>query len=330
MKDKENRDCTAPFASAISSDKLDDVFLYENALKNLRRELEEKQNLIAQLQNETVRRFSDADLTFAGGGSDFVYGKNRDMAQRIKDYAAEMLIGELKSISSSMRRKLNEINEKESRLATRLIEIEERQAILEEIDYVQRMIPKKMLQEKMQQSVEIKKEAETDPEEIFRPAVHKILEKEQEVKAKIAYREKEEPVLAKQEVADIAPVDEDKLQEAVQEMPQEEQAPEVAERIAATVEKTDGDSATIVTETESRPYASEDALPSFEEEEVFGLYDEGDQVYQRGEEEKIPERKEEHFAYIRDSKIKLKPEDMLSIQKAIRGIEQGRFAVQGD
>ncbi len=329
MKDKENKDFSAPFASAVDSDELDSVFLYENALKNLRRELEEKQNLIAHLRHETVRKFSNADF---GGSDEYVYAKNKDMTKKLKEYAADMLIGELKSISSSMRRKLNEMDEKENRLATRLIEIEERQAILEEIDYVQRMIPKKILEEKMQQSVEAKQAAETDVKEIFRPAVHMILQKEQALKEKKCRQVQEETTTKKVET----PAEADALE--VKKATDTTIAPESqSEGLVDTTTDVYEKTAPILEPEQSlaqqaAPVAEEqkEFVQPSDEAAVIDFEQAAAQIRKTAQDEQSLERTEKNFSYISDSKIKLKPEDMLSIQKAIRSIEQGRFAVQGD
>lgn len=337
MKDEENKDYSAPFSSAESYDASDDVFLYENALKNLRRELEEKQGLIAHLQRETARNLSGAKSIYPQSTDEYAYMKNKDMVQKIKDQAADVLISELKYISNNMRRKLNEMNEKENRIATRLIEIEERQAILEEIDYIQRMIPKKIFEEKMQQSVEMKREAEIDVKDIFRPAVHMILEKEQSLQAEKPEAPGQETA-PKNEITDSASdvAKQEPLQDKAQNIrvqPKYAQPPHeaISENIDQTPEVTD---VSLNVEDENRMKESIVEMPLKVAEENTRPHD----FQVAAAAEKVAQSEEstrrggngEHFSYISDSKIKLKPEDMLSIQKTIRSLEQGRFAAQGD
>jgi len=178
MNDNVIKKTSHMIASRDENDCLSEAFIYENALKNLQREIEEKQKLITKLQiKASPVQNENLPLINQSAYDEYEYLKNKNAMQRIKEDAADILLGELKSITSNLKKKLNDIDEKEKRISSRLIELEERQAILEEIDYVQRMIPKRIINESINKSVQTKQELDIDIENMFRPATELIAEK---------------------------------------------------------------------------------------------------------------------------------------------------------
>ncbi|NMC57417.1 MAG: hypothetical protein GYA50_09380 [Eubacteriaceae bacterium] len=167
-------------SSAAENDNIniDEAVIYENALKNLQREIDEKQKILSKLQVKVSPQPTfDASMIYQKSNDENDYLKNKDAVQRIKDQAADVLIGELKNITSNLKRKLSDMDEKERKISSRLIELEERQAILEEIDYVQRMIPKRIIEENINKSVQTKQELNIDLDDMFKPAVNVIADK---------------------------------------------------------------------------------------------------------------------------------------------------------
>ena len=395
--------------SAAENDNIniDEAILYENALKNLQREIDDKQKILSKLQVKiNPQPPYDASMIYQKSYDENDYLKNKDAVQRIKDQAADVLIGELKSITSNLKRKLSDIDEKERRINSRLIELEERQAILEEIDYVQRMIPKKIIDEKINKSVQIKQELDIDIEEMFKPAVSVIADKtinkhtkgikiiNEDKKSEPQIIDKEEntetkQVIAQEERIEIESKKEPKqektakielpkeIQQAILEKIKSSQAEPKKEivnkdkqepvgKIDSAVKeeeenklKIDSQNQTLQTAIQQKPVKETNKIASEEQSNIKAhseitkkepamkskpeqINSAAVNVLARDARSKIsinakPERKGMHiqqrnwknFAYIKDSKIKLKQDDLLNISKVIMDIEQGKFSLKG-
>jgi len=420
-------------SSAAENDNIniDEAIIYENALKNLQREIEEKQKILSTLQVKVSPKPAfDASMIYQKSYDENDYLKNKNAVQRIKDQAADVLIGELKNITSNLKRKMSDIDEKERRISSRLIELEERQAILEEIDYVQRMIPKRIIDENINKSVQIKQELDIDLEDMFKPAVNvianktinkntkgiKILDEDKkseqtniiindqkekedkkseqtiiiinDQKEKNAQAIKPQEAEVHKETAVIEQKQENKQQTSKIELPPEikkailekikssyaeppkeivhkDKPEQISKPEAGGLEKQD--------EVQPKPQkiASQAATPegtkSIADEQPINAdklneVNKKEQIIQtpiqkskpqqinpasvntlaRDAKSKIsinarPEKKGMHiqernwknFAYIKDSKVKLKQDDLLNISKSILDIEQGKFSLKG-
>lgn len=419
-------------SSAVENDNIniDEAIIYENALKNLQREIEEKQKILSTLQVKVSPQPAfDASMIYQKSYDENDYLKNKNAVQRIKDQAADVLIGELKNITSNLKRKMSDIDEKERRISSRLIELEERQAILEEIDYVQRMIPKRIIDENINKSVQIKQELDIDLQDMFKPAVNvianktinkntkgiKILDEDKkseqtniindqkekedkkseqtiiiinDQKEKNAQAIKPQEAEVQKETAVIEQKQENKQQTSKIELPPEikkailekikssyaeppkeivlkDKLEQISKSEAARLEKQD--------EVQPKPQkivskaaASEGTKSTADEQPInadkLNEINKKEQIIQtpiqkskpqqinpasvntlaRDAKSKIsinarPEKKGMHiqernwknFAYIKDSKVKLKQDDLLNISKSILDIEQGKFSLKG-
>ncbi|MEL7570465.1 MAG: hypothetical protein AAGU14_07880 [Eubacteriaceae bacterium] len=402
-------------SSAAENDNIniDEAIIYENALKNLQREIEEKQKILSTLQVKVSPKPAfDASMIYQKSYDENDYLKNKNAVQRIKDQAADVLIGELKNITSNLKRKMSDIDEKERRISSRLIELEERQAILEEIDYVQRMIPKRIIDENINKSVQIKQELDIDLEDMFKPAVNvianktinkntkgiKILDEDkkseqtniiindqkeknvQEIKPQEAEVQKEPAAIEqkqenKQQTSKIELPPEikkailEKIKSSYAEPPKEivlkdkpEQIskPEVVgrekqdevqqkpQKIASQATASEGTKST----ADEQPINADKLNEINKKEQIIQTPIQKSKPQQinpasvntlaRDAKSKIsinarPEKKGMHiqernwknFAYIKDSKVKLKQDDLLNISKSILDIEQGKFSLKG-
>lgn len=400
-------------SSALENDNInmDEALIYENALKNLQREIAEKQKILSKIQVKiNPQPAFDAASIYQKSYDENDYLKNKDSVQRIKDQAADVLIGELKNITSNLKRKLSDIDEKERRISSRLIELEERQAILEEIDYVQRMIPKRIIEEKVNKSVQTKKELDIDIEDMFKPAVNVIADKtiNKHTKGiKILDEDKKDIIEIK---SGQLVTQEESVQDKSKEIKQEasakiELSPEIKKAIlekikssqaepkkeilhkdkldqadksqifSQEVKKESPEKIKLKSEAEKQvvPIAIQPKTNTEQEEQIDNISKQDEkrpqnetikreQIRQvpiqkskpqqinpavanalaRNAKSKIsinakPEKKGMHiqernwrnFAYIKDSKVKLKQDDLLNISKTIMDIEQGKFSLKG-
>ena len=417
-------------SSAAENDNIniDEAIIYENALKNLQREIEEKQKILSTLQVKISPQSTfDASMIYQKSYDENDYLKNKDAVQRIKDQAADVLIGELKNITSNLKRKMSDIDEKERRISSRLIELEERQAILEEIEYVQRMIPKRIIDENINKSVQTKQELNIDLEDMFKPAANviadktinkntkgiKILDEDKKAKQKIDTINQEEiaplEIKAQEELAVIEP-----KQEIKQQKPSKiELPPEIKKAILEKIKSSYAepakeiilkdnlvplnkaevniqDTKSIIPEKnklnseetkqasksdvqpksqkiESRSPIAEEAKNALNNDKINEIKPQDEIIkkepitqipIQKNKPQQInpaavntlardakskisintrPEKKGMHiqernwrnFAYIKDSKVKLKQDDLLNISKTILDIEQGKFSLKG-
>ncbi len=400
-------------SSALENDNInmDEALIYENALKNLQREIAEKQKILSKIQVKiNPQPALNSASIYQKSYDEDDYLKNKDSVQRIKDQAADVLIGELKNITSNLKRKLSDIDEKERRISSRLIELEERQAILEEIDYVQRMIPKRIIEEKVNKSVQTKKELDIDIEDMFKPAVNVIADKTINKHTKGIKILDED----KKDIIEIKPgqliTQEESVQDKSKEIKQEASAkielpPEIKKAILEKIKSSQAepkkeilhkdkldqaDKSQIFSQEVKKGSPEESKLKSEAEKQVVPIaiqpktnteqekqidniskQDEKrpqnetikrEQIKQvpiqkskpqqinpavanalaRNAKSKIsinakPEKKGMHiqernwrnFAYIKDSKVKLKQDDLLNISKTIMDIEQGKFSLKG-
>lgn len=346
MNDNKMNKMPVSAASGTENDYFDEAFLYENTLKNLQHEIEEKQKILHKLQNKVNPSMADrAKPSYYANTNEYEY-KNKDIVQKIKDEAADVLISELKNISSHLKRKLNDIDEKERRISSRLIELEERQAILEEIDYVQRMIPKKMIDEKMHSSAAAKQETNIEIEDMFRPAVNMIAEKSNKLQklkketsstAKTKKPEKVKDMIyvpshseeqkifhlkPDEEIADDAQIDYTEIQNE-KELNDSKQK----EVLNPSIQKS-SDHQNNIDKGESTEVLPIDAIKSaIAEREAKKIKSITPKPQRKGM--NIQERDWKNFAYIKDSKVKLKQDDLLNIHKTIIDIEQGRISTKG-
>lgn len=421
-------------SSAAENDNIniDEAIIYENALKNLQREIEEKQKILSTLQVKVSPKPAfDASMIYQKSYDENDYLKNKNAVQRIKDQAADVLIGELKNITSNLKRKMSDIDEKERRISSRLIELEERQAILEEIDYVQRMIPKRIIDENINKSVQIKQELDIDLEDMFKPAVNvianktinkntkgiKILDedkkseqtniiindqKEKEDKKSEQtiiiindQKEKNDILAIKPQEAEVQkePAAIEQKQENKQQTSKIELPPEIKKAILEKIKSSYAEPPKEIVlkdkpeqiskpevvgrekqdEVQQKPQkiasqatASEGTKSTADEQPInadkLNEINKKEQIIQtpiqkskpqqinpasvntlaRDAKSKIsinarPEKKGMHiqernwknFAYIKDSKVKLKQDDLLNISKSILDIEQGKFSLKG-
>lgn len=416
MSDNVTNKMPRIISSAAENDNIniDEAIIYENALKNLQREIEEKQKILSTLQVKiSPQPTFDASMIYQKSYDENDYLKNKNAVQRIKDQAADVLIGELKNITSNLKRKMSDIDEKERRISSRLIELEERQAILEEIDYVQRMIPKRIIDENINKSVQTKKELDIDLEDMFKPAVNVIANKTINKSTKgikiLDEDKKSEPKsIIINDQKDAGDIPEIKPQEAkVQEETAIEQKQEIKQQTTSKIELPPEIKKAILEKIKSS-YAEppkeiiiKDKPEQISKPEIVRL-EKQDEVQPKPQEivsqaaasqgtkntanelpintdklneinkkEKIiqtpiqksktqqinpasvntlardakskisinarPEKKGMHiqernwknFAYIKDSKVKLKQDDLLNISKSILDIEQGKFSLKG-
>ncbi len=329
----------------MENDYFDETFLYENALKNLQHEIEEKQKILHKLQNKVnPSQTEKAKSSYYATANEYEY-RNKDMVQKIKDEAADVLIGELKNISSHLKRKLADIDEKERRISSRLIELEEKQAILEEIDYVQRMIPKKIIDEKIHGSVITKQENDIEIEDMFRPAVNMISEKSnklQKLKKESASSDKNKKSekikdmvympshTEEQKIYQLKPdqtvqTEDQKsgniaVNNSTQEIPMLDAANEKNIQAINTNEMDEKGDALSLNNTD----IAKESLPVRETKNIKSITPKPERKGIN-----IQQRDWKNFAYIKDSKVKLKQDDLLNIHKTIVDIEQGRISAKG-
>ncbi len=403
-------------SSAAENDNIniDEAIIYENALKNLQREIEEKQKILSTLQVKVCPKPAfDASMIYQKSYDENDYLKNKNAVQRIKDQAADVLIGELKNITSNLKRKMSDIDEKERRISSRLIELEERQAILEEIDYVQRMIPKRIIDENINKSVQIKQELDIDLEDMFKPAVNVIANKtinkntkgikilDEDKKSEQTniiindQKEKNDILEIKPQEAEVQkePASIEQKQEIKQQTSKIELPPEIKKAILEKIKSSYAEPPKEIVlkdkpeqiskpevggrekqdEVQQKPQkiasqatASEGTKSTADEQPInadkLNEINKKEQIIQtpiqkskpqqinpasvntlaRDAKSKIsinarPEKKGMHiqernwknFAYIKDSKVKLKQDDLLNISKSILDIEQGKFSLKG-
>jgi hypothetical protein len=328
----------------IENDYLDEAFLYENALKNLQREIEEKQKILHKLQNKVNPPQTEKAKTSYYSADEYEY-RNKDMVQKIKDEAADVLISELKNISSHLKRKLDDIDEKERRISSRLIELEEKQAIMEEIDYVQRMIPKKIIDEKIHSSVATKQANDVEIEDMFRPAVNMIAEKSnklQKLKKETVSSDKKNKsekikdmiyVPSHTEEQGIYQLKSDQIEQTEQkEFQKNSMNGGIEEELSVTdtAKLSNTQSVDSNIESDAIDAASNEANVKKKAEpvrETKNIKDITSKPERKGM--SIQQRDWNNFAYIKDSKVKLKQDDLLDIHKTIADIEQGRISVKG-
>jgi hypothetical protein len=366
----------AYFNGADSSGMIDEAFIYENAIQNLHHEIEERQKMISALEVKIAPKAIPVAQTTLQQENEYI--QNKDAVQRIKDEAVDVLIGELKTISARMRNKLNDIDERENAVNMRLIELEERQAILEEIEYVQRMIPQKMFDRQVRDSAALRKAHDIDIEKMYDNVIHKLTEKYEQLQMKTAEKER-----SAKEAAVRAALKEKKSVEAVKVVKPEIKA-EPAKKAEAVKKLPAGQAGEPVMQKKAeQPAAAVKAEPKLTM--ARDIFEEGQpvkaaqveqaakpvvqksvqaasavqrapvaakaepvQAMQKSEtiqpvqqakaagagdvkKSTAPEPKRDwrNFAYIKDSKVKLKPEDLESIKKAIVNIERGNLSPKG-
>jgi hypothetical protein len=215
---------------------------------------------------------------------------------------------------------------------------------LEEIDYIQRMIPKKIIEENINRSIQTKRELNVNIEDMILPAAKIIADKitkklpkdfkiTEEIKPEataqttntVNINEKTQNARNAQKADNTDTADNREIINAKQPVnsnnrivkedlkPREEKYnPYEAKEIPLQRNKIIQSKPSAVSAFARDAKSKRSIIPKTEK---TGMYSQ--------------QRNWKNFAYIKDSKVKLKQDDLLSINKTIMDIEQGKLSLKG-